>query len=211
MFKLSFSILGLLLFGCSGARPLLVDGFTTTPSGTPQHIERDDKEKLLRYLAERSDLIIICEATEARFLVDPEKKNEETEAALSEQRLANGSVYIGGNVFDVSISEILYKRPKIKSLSVARVYSTQNPFSLHTTVAPLIPKQKYILFLSKASEKDIVPELKIQNLDPEVYENVGHESVFLVTEGATEAVLKLKNDDQKLIKMVNSIASKLNG
>lgn len=223
---LSLGLLGLLIFGCSGTESSFAGhDFLANPniSPTPPDIEAQgeaqDEEELLRYLVEKSDLIVVGKVTESRFLVDPAKMKAEIENALREKRLlkdevyevaiGRGEGYIGGKIFDVAISETLYMRSQISSPKIVRVYSIGNPFSLHTRVVPLIPEQKYLLFLSRAKDVDIVNELKIQNPNASLgFENVLADSVFLVTEGATGAARPLKNND-RLIKVVKLIAKEL--
>jgi hypothetical protein len=158
-------------------------------------------------LLEKSDLIVIAEVTESRFLVDSQKREVEIENALRESRLPRGDTYIGGNVYDIAVIEVVYGIFR-EDFGVLHVYSTDNPFSLHSRVAPLIQKHKYLLLLSKANDKSIDPKLKLQSSDGSSVSSLNVKNLFQITDGNSESVVAVKNNDQK-IKAIRSLVRKL--
>jgi hypothetical protein len=219
MTNLKFSsvvFMGLLLSGCSESIPSRINYGLMAIKPTQQvSVDNDPKpnqtpneEKLLRYLAEKSDLIVIGRVKESKLLVDPAKKQSDSEKAFREGQLPTSVGSAGGKIFEVAVIETLYLRSEISTSKIVQIYSIGDPFSLHTRVARLVPDEKYLLFLSRANEGDIVNELKIEKRDAYMeFEDVHADQVFLVTEDAPEAIHLLKND--RVIKMVKSIVKEL--
>ena len=206
---ISYLFIGLLLSSCS-IEPATLDRsikFTADQIALPQVRELEDKE--LQYLTEMSDLIITGKVIEEKPIVDPEKMQEELESSRA-KNLPNIQKYVKGYVYNIEVSEVIYRKNIINDSKSISIYAYGNPFSLHTNFVRFIKGREYLIFLSLAKEKDIVKGLKVLNPKGRLStDQIDYRHVFIVT--SESRGLRQIKDKTDLVKEVKKMVEEIKG
>lgn len=208
LFRLFFYLFaGLLLSGCA-VEAISLDARKTAPySNQPMETAQREEDEL-RYLIEMSDLIVVGKMVQARRLVDPEKMREEFENIVQKKINSNPQRYIKGNVYTIAVSKTIYERRIISPSENVFVYSLGDFYSLHTRLIWFLPEREYLIFLSRATEKDISKEFKVSDLkDVSRVKQVSRNNLFLVT-GESSGLRQTKDND-KLVRRVEKLVDEL--
>lgn len=136
------------------------------------------------------------------------------EKAFRENISADGKIIIGnidksyilGNTHDITISEVLSSKEEIEIPKILHIYDFGDPFSLHSTLSTLAPKEKYLLFLVKAKRDVLDKNLEtITQGGTLATEKLEPNTVYLMTGKQAPGFISLKNNKNLIEKVRNLI------
>ncbi|MEZ5308081.1 MAG: hypothetical protein R2684_13125 [Pyrinomonadaceae bacterium] len=214
MFRLKLSSMLFVVFVSLNCSVQNITSIDNEPDLQTSYVEaatgRGHSDAVLRYLSERSTLIVTGSVKEVKWVVDPEKMSKDPAFAQHEERreisvLPRPDDWVLGLFIVLDVTEVIHSQADNKA-GLVSIYVPGGYRSTESGTPRFLRDKNYLVFLSSAKKEDVVAGAEViqpADLSQEKF-TLNHKKVFTVTSGAVGQ--RLINDTNKnLVKKTKSI------